>query len=243
MGPTAACWRCPVQLVLSLHRVIQWGCRREQFDQTLHQRLRPIISCWVAEDTHGPRSSELFRKCCCSCGPFPFLLFPLASASASSSWTFPQEMYSYVSRSLTHWWTEFYPRGVLCQKRPKKIFLLLSLMISSLAFPFVLASVPLRQWGLNPQLSACLRISTAQNSGSDLVPLCSFPAIIFEFPSFTPIFGALLRSKSSSSGRMLCMPRRAAMSSAGAGGAGPCQSLVPHWLSDNGSPGMCILRW
>lgn len=33
----------------------------------------------------------------------------LFSASASSFRTFPQEMSSYVSRNLTHWWTE-YPR-------------------------------------------------------------------------------------------------------------------------------------
>ena len=67
------------------------------------------------------------------------------------------------------------PRRVLCQKRPKKIFVLLSLMISFLSFPFVLAGVPLRQQGLNPQLPACIRVSTVQNSGSYFVPL-QFPS-------------------------------------------------------------------
>lgn len=38
------------------------------------------------------------------------------------------------------------PRRVLCQKRPKKMFLLISLMISSHVFLFVLSLVPLRQW-------------------------------------------------------------------------------------------------
>ena len=124
-------------------------------------------------------------------------------------------------------------------------------MISSLAFPFVLAAVPRGHWGLNPQLPACIMISTVQNLGSYFVPLCYFPAMIFFFPFSHTHFGStFLRSNSKpstqSKQREDALRAKESRSVLTWWWGWRCM-LVPaaaltQWLLCNWSPGICIQR-
>lgn len=113
------------------------------------------------------------------------------------------------------------PRRVWLKKRePVRHFYSFHWWSLPLPFLLLLLESPMAQWGLNPQLPACIVISTVHKSALTLSLSAIFQPWYFSSLPFTPILGALFKALSLAPSQS--MPRRAGMFSLGGGGGDAC---------------------